>query len=137
MDSNNNSVAVVDNQKLEEYSITNDAESFVFFLHLGALMKKKVLMQIRDRKTLAVDTLFPIALIILGMYLATIVLLKSGVPRDMQPTSIYPDPIQLFYNKDSNQMTNQTQMDTIKSFHDLIISKNTTAFQSAGPLTIA
>jgi len=99
-------------------------------------MKKKVLMQIRDRKTLAVDTLFPIALIILGMYLATIVLLKSGVPRNMQPTAIFPDPIELFYNTNSNQMTNQTQMDLIKSFHDGIINKNTTAYKSAGPLSI-
>ena len=62
-------------QALDEYSITENPETFVFFLHLKVLIKKKILMQVRDGKTLAVDTLFPICLIILGMYLATIVLL--------------------------------------------------------------
>ena len=99
-------------------------------------MKKKILMQIRDGKTLAVDTLFPIALIILGMYLATIVLLKSGVPRDMQPTAIYPDPIELFYNTNSSQMNTTDSMALIKSFHDRMIAKNTSAYKSAGPLEI-
>lgn len=78
-----NATHQAEEKDLEEYSISSDAESFVFFLHLKALMKKKILMQVRDRKTLAVDTMFPIALIILGMYLATIVLLKSGAPRSV------------------------------------------------------
>lgn len=40
-------------------------------------------MQVRDKKTLAVDTFFPIALIIMGMWLATIILIKGGTPRSM------------------------------------------------------
>jgi len=35
-------------QRLEEYSITTDAESSVFFLHMCAIMRKKILMQVRD-----------------------------------------------------------------------------------------
>jgi len=48
-----------------------------------AIMKKKVLMPVRDVKTLVVDTIFPVVLIIFGMYLATIQILKSGQARTM------------------------------------------------------
>ena len=89
---------------LDEYTISEDAEEKVFWLHLRALTRKKVLMQIRDMKTLGIDTIFPILLIIVGLALATISLFKDGVPRNMTPY-IYSTPqipqLQLIYNKDS------------------------------------
>lgn len=73
-------------------------------------MKKKILMQVRDQKTLAVDTCFPLVLIMLGMYLATIVLLKSGVPRDMDVSGIYPtETFNIFYNNESPYLKTEAQ----------------------------
>lgn len=119
-------------QRLEEYSITTDAESSVFFLHMCAIMRKKILMQVRDQKTLVVDTIFPITLIIFGMYLATIQILKSGVARDMSVTSIYPGPINLLYNEYTP--TNAGLAPTVFTdfVNDNIVAFNTTAFHNDG-----
>ena len=58
-------------------------------------------MQVRDMKTLGIDTVFPILLIIIGLALATITIFKDGVARDMSPY-IYSTPevpqLQLIYN---------------------------------------
>lgn len=47
-------------------------------------------MQIRDKKTLLIFTLFPIILIFAGLALATIQVIKSGVVTEMNPF-IYPN----------------------------------------------
>lgn len=77
---------------LDEYNITEDAETNVFFLHFRALIRKRILMQIRDQKILVVEVLFPVLMIILGMYLATIEILKSGGPLVLSVPDIYPNP---------------------------------------------
>jgi len=61
-------------------------------------------MQIRDKKTLAVDTIFPILLVIIGLALATVAIFKEGAPRVMSPF-IYPTPIELMYNADAKHAT--------------------------------
>ena len=81
-------------------------------MHLGALTKKKILMQIRDRKTLAVDTIFPILLVVIGLALATVAIFKEGQPRVMSPLAIYPTPIPLMYNADAKH----AQLDDITRF---------------------
>jgi hypothetical protein len=65
-------------RELEEYSITDSAESSVFFDHTMTVMKKKILMQVRDKKTLGIDTVFPIFLIIAGLALSTVAVIKNG-----------------------------------------------------------
>jgi len=42
-------------------------------------------MQIRDKKSLAVDTLFPIFLILIGLKLATVAFISNQNPRLMSP----------------------------------------------------
>jgi hypothetical protein len=64
-------------------------------------MKKKVLMQIRDKKTLGIDTVFPILLIIAGLALSTVSVIKDGKERPMSPTQVYPTPLTVLSNKDS------------------------------------
>jgi len=78
-------------------------------LQFKAMVRKKLLMQIRDKKTLGVDTLFPIILIIIGLALATIVIFKNGVARDMLP-SLYEQGtggMILMYNDKSETLTEQ------------------------------
>ena len=65
-------------------------------------------MQIRDMKTLAVDTIFPVVLIIAGLALATIAIFKEGVPRTMSPYIYIKDKdgdvtgqLNLLYNSNS------------------------------------
>lgn len=119
--------------ELENYSITSDSESSVFFLHLTTIFKKKILMQIRDTKTLLVDTIFPIALIILGMYLATIQVIKSGQAREMSVQSIYPSPIKFFYNTESPSNGNLNSNNAVKSFIDYaFIKQDATTFEDGG-----
>ena len=74
-----------------------DPEPSPFFQHLNSLMKKKLLMQFRDKKTLGVDLVFPIILIISGLWLATIAIFRAGITRSLQPYDLYPsNPI--YYN---------------------------------------
>jgi hypothetical protein len=42
-------------------------------------------MQIRDKKTLGIDTIFPLILILVGLWLATIAVIKNETPRLMTP----------------------------------------------------
>ena len=65
-------------KELEEYTITDSAETNVFFSHTMTVMKKKVLMQVRDKKTLGIDTVFPILLIVAGLALSTVAVIKNG-----------------------------------------------------------
>ena len=53
------------------------------------MMRKKVLMLFRDKKTLAVDLILPNLFIILGFWLSTIDFLKDGPPVDLNPTLRY------------------------------------------------
>ena len=84
---------IIDNYTLDDAAMGKTA----FLMHTKAIMKKKILMQIRDRKTLGIDTIFPILLIIVGLALATISFFKKGAPRDMTPF-LYPSPMKLYYN---------------------------------------
>jgi hypothetical protein len=61
-------------------------------------------MQVRDRKTLAIDTIFPVLLIIIGLALSTISFIKPGPSRLMTPF-LYPAPLQMYYNKNSAGIT--------------------------------
>jgi hypothetical protein len=75
-------------QELEDYSISNDSENS-FFDHMFSILRKKILVQVRDKKTLGIDTIFPIILIIVGLALSTIKTFKDGQARTMSP-NIYP-----------------------------------------------
>lgn len=90
-----------ENSALENYSISNDADKSHFFLHFRALLRKRFLMQRRDTKTLAIDTIFPILLIIVGLALSTISFFKDGVPREMSPFIFPTDKLDLVYNTNS------------------------------------
>jgi hypothetical protein len=60
-------------------------------------MRKKVLMQFRDRKTLIIDLFFPNILIIMGLLLSTITIFTDGVPRNLSPDDLFEsNPI--YYN---------------------------------------
>lgn len=61
------------------------------------MMKKKILMQIRDKKTLGIDAIFPIILIFAGLALATVAVIKEGRAREMTPF-IYPTKIPVVTN---------------------------------------
>jgi hypothetical protein len=78
-------------------------------MHFLALFKKKILMQVRDRKTLGIDTIFPILLIIVGLALATISFFKQGAPRLMTPF-LYPSPMDIYYNKESATITEESNI---------------------------
>lgn len=55
-------------------------------------------------KTLFIDTLFPVCLIIGGLALATVAIFEPAVPLSMTP-ALFPQPVNIFYNLDSPSMT--------------------------------
>lgn len=57
-------------------------------------------MQRRDTKTLAIDTIFPVILIVVGLALSTVSFFKEGVAREMTPF-IYTDQIEILRNQNS------------------------------------
>jgi hypothetical protein len=59
-------------------------------------------MQVRDIKTLSIDTIFPIVLIIAGLGLASIALFKNGEALPMTPF-FYEFPQQMILNDKSGQ----------------------------------
>ena len=65
-------------------------------------------MQIRDKKTLTIDTIFPIILIMAGLALSTIAFFTNGVGREMSP-SIYSDnfDMDMIYNSNSALITTE------------------------------
>lgn len=118
-------------QKLEDYSITTDAETSLFFLHMTAIMKKKILMQVRDMKTLVVDTIFPVTLIIFGMYLATVQVIKNGQSREMSVSGIYPAPINFIYNENSpNKGLGSGDFGSF--IQDNVVDQDTDSFKNGG-----
>jgi hypothetical protein len=54
--------------KLNEYSVS-DYHERSFFTQVYVLAKKKILVMTRDRKSFIMDTIFPMILIVLGLYL--------------------------------------------------------------------
>jgi len=85
---------------LDNYSIVEQHEQGYtknFLLSLSALLKKKLLVQIRDPRTLAIEMVFPIIFIFAGLALATIRPIKPGVARVLTPTMM-PTPSHLVYN---------------------------------------
>lgn len=89
-------------------------------------MKKKFLMQIRDKKTLTIDTIFPIILILAGLALATISIFKNGVPREMSPY-IYPvESLQQLYNQNSAFIEDDSIIKTI--MNDWVKATNESAW---------
>ena len=119
---------------LDQYSIATDSETSVFFLHLWALLKKKILMQIRDKKTLSIDTIFPVVLIIAGLALSTVAFFKDGVGREMTPF-IFPTPLKFYYN-DASQVIS-TEADIQSFFEQGIKGQNASNIEIVGPRTIS
>ena len=100
---NLNSNERVQEQDLDDYSITNGSDYSTFQLlinHMCAIMRKKILMQVRDKKTLGIDTIFPIILILAGLALSTVAIFKNGVSREMSAT-LYPTPLKIIQNSQS------------------------------------
>jgi hypothetical protein len=89
----------LDGSNLDNYSIAESHEKGlinVFLLHFLALLKKKIVLQFRDSKTLLIEIFFPMIIIIAGMALSTIKVFYDGAPRNMT-TAIYPTN-NLIYN---------------------------------------
>ena len=69
-------------------------------LNLTALLKKKLLLQVRDPRTLIIEIFFPIIFIFVGLALANVKVFKDGIPRLLSP-SLFPQPSHLYYNSPS------------------------------------
>jgi hypothetical protein len=67
------------------------------------MMKKKVLMLFRDKKTLAVDLILPNLFIILGFWLSTIDLFRDGPALNLNPNLRY-EMDTLWYNNNSDNI---------------------------------
>lgn len=94
-----NAAMVEVDKELEEYSNAEDSE-LSFIDHTKAILRKKVLVQIRDKKTLGIDTVFPVVLIIVGLALATIKTFQNGGARTMS-SALYPQPNNVYVNGNS------------------------------------
>jgi len=89
------------------------------------MFKKKVLLQIRDPKTLMVELFFPLLLIIMGTGLASVKFFYDGAPRMMSPT-IFPSPNPLVVN------TNPLRGDDPSEFvQDYLVGKNASEWKIA------
>lgn len=125
-------------KELEEYTITDSAETSVFFDHTMTVMKKKILVQVRDKKTLGIDTVFPVLLIVAGLALSTVAVIKDGQSREMNPVAIYPQPLDILNNQDSVYCNPTTgKITTIPTFIDEnIIAPNGDGYSWASNYTI-
>lgn len=96
-------------------------------------MKKKLLMQIRDKKTLGIDAIFPVILIFAGLALATVAVIKEGRAREMTPF-IFPIPIPAVTNDKSEFLT----AEQVASFADFcwIGLEDSTKFTKVGQALI-
>lgn len=100
---------------MDDYSIANDKGSAGFCSQFCAILRKKILMQIRDRKTLAIDMVFPVLLIMAGLVLSTISFFKNGESRVMTPF-MYADNLELVFNENSKLLSATDKDNNIKDF---------------------
>ena len=114
------------NTMLDNYSITDQIGNGSFFLHTKMIIKKKLLMQVRDIKTLSIDLLFPIILILVGLVLATTEFFTQGGERTLNPMDIYPMPQNLFEN--NAPLTYTQQYFNRQQYFDIYKSVNTDGF---------
>lgn len=84
-------------------------------------------MQIRDKKTLSIDTIFPIILILVGLALATISIFKDGTPRELSPYIFPESSLQLLYNQNSALITDTKTTETI--MNDWVKATNESVWQ--------
>lgn len=82
-------------------------------------------MQIRDKKTLGIDTIFPLILIVVGLWLATIAVIKNETSRLMTP-ALLPNNT-FFYNNNTDQ-TYYTKTANIVQFMNNLTALNSTLF---------
>ena len=80
------------------------------------------MMQVRDAKTLVVDTLFPLLLIFVGVALSTIPIFREGVVRELDVSDLYPTPLSV---ATGSSFSNGPQ---IQSFYSNAIGYNKSAF---------
>jgi len=84
---------------------------------------------------MAIDTIFPIILILIGLWLATLSIYHDGAPRTVSPEAIYP-PTTMYYNQKSKSMTSAKVPDggaaVIKGFVEDIICKSNTSYYTVG-----
>lgn len=130
---------------VEDYSIANNKDSGSFLRQFRAILRKKILMQVRDRKTLAIDTIFPVLLILVGLALSTISFFKNGQVREMTP-SLYTNELEMIYNSNSaliggdgikNFMENNfraVNSSSISLMKSIAIEKKAKVFEEAGQL---
>lgn len=86
---------------IEDFSLAANSEPS-FPKQVTQLIRKKILMQLRDQKTLLIDVLFPIILILVGLALATIAIFTRGPDRDLTMSVLYPDvPNTFVYNENA------------------------------------
>lgn len=74
-------------------------------------------MQLRDTKTLAIDLLFPIALIVAGLALATIAIFSAGPDRNLAPNVLYPGiPNKFYVNENAGEAAANVNVGTVTDF---------------------
>jgi hypothetical protein len=78
----------------------------MFPLHFWVLLKKRILMQIRDRKTLTIDLVFPLLLIIVGIFLTQVSFFSETGERQMTPF-LYPEPLNIWKNNEARDGNKQ------------------------------
>ena len=82
---------------LTEYSIANDHRRN-FLTHFTVLVKKRILVMIKDPKSFLMDFFFPIALIYFGLYFSTIDIVSTNYPKRALSPYDYPHGNPLIYN---------------------------------------
>jgi len=74
--------------EIENYTIVEQQEQGqfnVFWIQFNALLKKKILMQLRDLRTMVIEVFFPIILIVCGLALTTLLIQTDSDSRALSP----------------------------------------------------
>jgi len=79
-------------------------------------MRKKLLVQVRDKKTLAIDTIFPLVLIVCGLALASVSIFKDGKNLIMSP-ALFPKGNDIWYNSESAFISDGDDIKTFMETH--------------------
>ena len=96
---------------LTEYSIATDHRRS-FLSHFVALVKKKVLVMVRDPYIFVMDFFFPMILIYAGLYVSQVELINQNFPKRALTAYEFPRGGPLIYNQHN---FNQTE-DEVQSF---------------------
>lgn len=105
-------------QDVDDYSIAEDHEKWVFWIHYYALCVKKFLVSFRQLRSAIIEILIPMIFILLGLALSNVSFFKDSLPFVLD-SSFYPQNNKLYLSSTRQIPELQNYADSFGDAYDV------------------